>query len=389
MLTPEEALDDALDNNPSIRAARLQVDAASARVLPSYLWKNPSFDVMWMNLPPASLDLRESEMRQYAVSQMIPFPGKMTNMGLEMAAERRGVEANADAEISHVLAQVERAYWMLYMLERESEILSESRALLDQLLASARSRYATGAAPQADLLRAPLARSELGVKLTTLEEEIKAARLELALLLGRDGTNLPQLPDDIPLSFDTLPLFYSDSAPQVRAANAMEDAFGHELRGAWLELAPDFMASYRWREMGGERGTGDVMVGVSIPLWVWPKGSGAIIAASAERKAARYETEAMRNEVESMRASLEAKIASSKARIRSIQDEVIPLAEQSLEASRIAYRTGAVDFPMLLDAEEEWRTVRMEFEEARFSYQAALADLNALLGGYEIEMESK
>lgn len=388
VLTIEQALGEALYNNPVILAADAQVDAASARVLPAFPWPDPSFEVMWMNLPPGSLDLGEAGKRQYALSQMIPFPGKRVVQGSATAAQRDAVEAGSYGVISRTLADVEKVYWTVYKLQRDKAILEESLALLDQLLASARSRYTTGTAPQAEVLRAQLARSEVEVKLIGLEEKLDASKVELTLLLGRESDNLPTLPEDIPIVFSSLEFPEVESAPMVQASKANFRAANRQLTGAWLDLTPNFMAAYRWRDgASGEMGSGDVMVGITLPIWVWPRGSERITAASASRKAAVYQNQAALNQVETMYAKLSAKLAASQAEIERIQQEVLPLAQQTLASSRISYETGALEFNTLLEVEESWHSARMSLEASRFEYQAALADLRALLGGYEIARE--
>ena len=387
VLTLEEALEEAMHSNPTILAADAQVDAASAKVLPSFLWPDPSFEVMWMNIPPGSFDPAEAGMTQYAVSQMIAFPGETLARGTAMAAKQDMVEAQSDATVSRTLADVEYAYWNVYKLQRDKSILEESLMLLDQLLASARSRYATGAAPQAEVLRAQLARSEVEVKLVSLEEKLGASRIELALLLGRESADLPTLPEDIPIEFAVTEFPSTETAPMVKMSEAKVRASNRRLTGSWLALAPDFMAAYRWREADGGMGSSDIMVGITLPIWVWPKGSNRIIAASAERKVAIYQNQATSNQVETMYAKLTAKLTASRAEVERIQHEVLPLAEQALASSRLAYETGAVEFNTLLDAERSWRAVRMSLEASRFEYQTSLADLRALLGGYEIARE--
>jgi len=389
VLTLEEALEEAMRSNPTILAADAQVDAASARVLPAFLWPDPSFEVMWMNIPPGSLDPADAGMTQYSVSQMIAFPGKTLARGTAMAAKQDMVEAQSDATVSRTLADVEYAYWTVYRLSRDRDILNESLVLLGQLLASARSRYATGAAPQAEVLRAQLARSEVEVKLVSLEEKLGASKIELALLLGRESADLPTLPEDIPIEFAVTEFPSTETAPMVQMSEAKVRASNRQLTGAWLDLMPDFMAAYRWREANGEMGSGDIMVGITLPIWVWPKGSNRIIAASAERKVTIYQNQATSNQVETMYAKLTAKLTASRAEIERIQHEVLPLAEQALASSRLAYETGAVEFNTLLEVERSWRSARMSLEASRFEYQTSLADLRALLGGYEIKRETR
>lgn len=237
------------------------------------------------------------------------------------------------------------------------------------------------------MLRAQLARSEVEVKLVSLEEKLRASRVELALLLGRESADLPTLPEDIPIEFAVTEFPSTETAPMVQMSEAKVRASNRQLTGAWLDLMPDFMAAYRWREANGEMGSGDVMVGITLPIWVWPRGSGRITAASASRKAAVYQNQAALNQVETMYAKLTAKLTASRAEIERIQHEVLPLAEQALASSRLAYETGAVEFNTLLDAERSWRSARMSLEASRFEYQTSLADLRALLGGYEIARE--
>lgn len=387
VVTLKQAFDEALANNPAVLAAEENADAASARVPSSYLWPDPSLEVMWMNIPLGSVDPADAGTRQYAVSQKIPFPGKQALKGSQMSAVKDMVDAKSLILINDILAGTERAYWTTYRLGRDRAILEESLVLLDQLLASARSRYATGTAPQAEVLRAQLARSEIEVKLISLDQMQVASRIELALLMGREASDQPQLPVDIAIQLSSIEDSF-ESAPAIEASQANVRLANRKQVSAWLDVAPDFMAAYRWRDdQDGGTGSSDIMLGVSLPIYVWPRTSGRIIAAHAERKAAVYSELAVRDQVQSTYVRLSAKLSSSREEIERIQSEVLPLAQQALASSRIAYETGAVEFNTLLDAEQSWRSARMSLEEARFNYQSALAELRALVGGYEIDEE--
>ncbi len=385
-LTLDAAISEAYQNNPSIQAARYQIDATSAAVVPSYVWPDPRFEVMWMNIPEASLDPRDAGMRQYSVTQVIPFPGKQVIKGSVMSAKADIVEAQSDAHVNTTLADVERSYWNVYRVERDKAILEESVSLLDQLLASVRSRYTTGAAPQSEVLRTQLARSEVDVTLLTLEEKLAASRIELALLLGRDADDLPILPRDIPIEFASAEVT-TESAPMIQASQANLRAADRQLARSWLDAAPDFMAAYRWRDGDALTGTSDIMLGITLPIYVWPRSSNRIIRASADRKAAIYQDQAIRNRIEIMYTMLGARLTSSQAEIERTQLEVLPLAEQALASTRIAYETGAVEFNTLLEVERSWRSARMSLEASHFTYRTALADMKALVGGYEIDEE--
>ena len=71
----------------------------------------------------------------------------------------------------------------------------------------------------------------------------------------------------------------------------------------------------------------------------------------------------------------------AQARIVEIyQTSVIPQSQQSLEAARSSYRTGAASFVTVVDNERTLLLNRLALARAEADYGTALADLGAALG---------
>jgi len=388
-ITLDELIQEALQNNPELRAFEAGHHAAVARIPQMSALDDPRFDIEIEEAPGAA-PLKTSEWKyvNFGISQMLPFPGKLAKA--QKIAEIDAEHAYHDyaEKALDVIAGVKAAYFELYMIQRGLEINRENINLMTQFVNIAKIRYTVGQVMNQDVLKANVELARLANAQITWQQQEETVKAMLNVLRNRaPQTPLGQavLPERRPLSFDLealqrhalahRPMIHHDSlsVAQSRVANSL----------ARRQYWPDFDLSlmYVTSPFDGFRGF-TAMAGVSLPfsLWSIKKQRGRVEETAAETRM----KEAMLNNTKNMilfavKDGL-TKVQSAQRMLELYRTTVLPQAEQSLQATLANYQTRQTDFLMLLDSYRMLQMSKMEYYEAEAKYEMNLAELERAVG---------
>lgn len=387
-LTLDEVVKEALENNPEILAAENKWEAARAKVPQVRWWSDPQLGISFERIPQGSYSLGAAKMRMLSISQMIPFPGKLSLKGRMAQREVMIAKEESEAKQQAVVAQVKSAYYRLFLVHKSIEIVNEEKDLLRKFERIAETEYAVGQAAQHDVLKAQVELSLIADDLITLQEEdLPTAEAKLNDILNR----LPHSPLGIPEEF-TIPKLeksgkeIEEFALEYRQAlKAME--YGVEKSETAYKLAkmaylPDFGIKFMRTEMETSMNTettGGVMLSINIPLWFWKKGYG-VSEKRAQKRSAEASYQAMKNMVLFEVQNALAKFNTSERRVNLFKTSIIPQAEQTLKAATVAYETGKVDFLTLMNSERMLRDARLKYYKILMDHATNLANLEKVVG---------
>jgi cobalt-zinc-cadmium efflux system outer membrane protein len=390
-LSLSELIAQALENNPEIRAAKRRVESVQAKAKQATYLEDP--EVNWeawgvpLNQP---VNYHKANPLILGVRQKLPFFGKLGLKGEIAGQEVKMVVQELRAKEQEIVAKVKSAYADYFMANKSFEIFKELLELVRYTSTTAEGLYQVGKAPQQDVIKALLERTELLNKLTGAEKELTISQAKLNTLLSRPPSSPLGQPGEpalapVELQSSNLEKLAIEQRPEVRA---LESSINKSERA--VELAernrkyPDFMVGlqYWYAPEQSPKNMYTPMLSLSIPFSPWTKGKHdyEIEEALAERQAARANLAAMKNmalfEVKEMSAKVEAAMKS----VSIYRDGLLPQAEQSFQAAVAAYQTGGVNFMTLLDAQRTIRDVRMGYYKALVDYEQSRADLERAVG---------
>lgn len=387
--TVESLLAHARQANPEFALMQREAEAAGARIAPAGNLPDPSFSVELRDIT------RDSEISptlspsrvgstKYTLRQMFPWPGKreLARSAAEASAEQSSEAARAvwnELAMKLKLAQARR-----YELVQRQQIVGENDALLAQLEAVTRSRYAGGLAVQADAVRALSERTMLRGESISLAAQARSADAQVNALLAR--------PPDAPLAAPATPrlpageLQYAQLAEKLRDRNADLAVERARLAGAersrdlaYRNRYPDFSVSVSPIQRGTQLVDYDLMFEITIPLQqgtrrAQEQEAQAMVAAASSRREA-----AMQRALGELGASL-VQLDGARQMARLSEESLLPQARLNLEAALIAYESGKLDFSSLLDAERQLRQARLSLLAAQVEAQMRAAEIERLIG---------
>lgn len=390
-LTLSELLAQALENNPEIQAAKKKVESARARAGQATYLEDPEVNFEAWGVPlNQPVNYRKANPLIFGVRQKLPFFGKLGLKGEMAGQEVRMVEEELRAKEQEIIAKVKSAYADYFMASKSVEIYKELLELVRYTSTTAEGLYQVGRAPQQDVIKALLERTELLNKLTWAEKELTTSQAKLNTLLSRPPSSLLGQPGEpalapVNLQSSNLEKLAVEQRPELRA---LESSINKSERA--VELAernrkyPDFMVGlqYWFAPDQSPKHMYAPMVTLSIPFSPWTKGKHdyEVEEALAERQAARANLAAVKNMTLFEVTEISAKVEAAMKSVSIYRDGLLPQAEQAFQAAVSAYQTGGVNFMTLLDAQRTIRDVRMGYYKALVDYEQSRADLERAVG---------
>jgi outer membrane protein TolC len=389
----QELLAEAVRNNPEIRAARNEREAAQHRVSPAGALDDPMLEAGVINAPLASQTFRREDMtmKMLGLSQKFPYPGKR-DLRQDVAAKDAESVAYAYQEtVNRVLRDVKTAYFELAFVAESTQLVEKNKRVLEQFLKISESRYAVGQGNQADVLKAQTQLSRMADELIKLGRERRAIEAELILALGRGPETGAPVPAtlrlrDAALQFELLRETAIKERPQLLGLQSLIARNGRVIDLARKDYYPDFdvKLSYGQRDKTLDGMSRDDMVSftvaINLPVWRESKRDPRVAEAIAMRDQATDMYQAQQNEVSSKLRQQVANAEQSLKSARLYETGILPQARLAVESSLAAYRVNRVDFLTLLDNQMTVLNYEVSYASALSNYNKALAEIDLLTG---------
>jgi outer membrane protein, heavy metal efflux system len=385
----DKLIREALLNNPQLRAARHAGAAARTRISQATALDPPQVGYEFYQTPLSSFPLpfRNGMETDYSVQQMFPFPGKRASMAESARNYASMTEQKAYSLERQIVRDLKAAWYELYLAERKLEINSQNRDLLKDLIAVASSQYEVGKGNQADILRVQTELSMLSAEALWLDKDSKVAQAMINSLAGRPaGTPLAapaEIENELPRwrveQLDSLAL---QTRPELKEMHLSVSMSRAELTLSRRERFPDLMLRLMYKDMEMSRDYWSTMVGFSITQAFWSKGKYEARIQENRINIQRTEEELanMQNMVTFQVHSAFEKTEAGRELVNYYRNTVIPQAEQTLLSTIAAYRSGTVDFLMVIDAARMRLRSHDDCQMSIMNYMVSQADLEQAVG---------
>ena len=152
-----------------------------------------------------------------------------------------------------------------------------------------------------------------------------------------------------------------------------------EVELARAEGVPDLTAGlgYRWFNDTGDSVS---VAGVSVPLPVFDRRQGDILAARFGVASGENQKRAVELKVEAVLAVAHARLANAHDEAIALRDEALPPATEAYQAIRQAFDQGNLGFLDVLDAERTLIELRQQYLDALAEYHGSVAEIEGLIG---------
>jgi cobalt-zinc-cadmium efflux system outer membrane protein len=375
-------------DNPTLRAGKLGVDEFRVQETTAYLRPNPNLALTVDQINPFDGGPPHStfgSLLTVAAANYLHERQHKRELRLESARGATAIAVSTEADLEReLLFSLRGAFVRTLQAKAVLNVTKDNLAYYDHVLDISRERFKAGDIAQIDLDRLELQRVQFESDLQTAEVNLRTAKIQLLMLLN-DRTPVEQ--------FDVIGLFeFSeqvaplgdfrriavDTRPDLRAAvQAVDKAkTDHKLAVANGSTDPTFGFDV------GRNPPIDQYIGfnVSIPLRIFDRNQGEKLRTQLDIDRNQRLLDAAQALVFSDVDSAYAMVNSNLILLRPYKAKYLQQAVRVRDTITFSYQQGGASLLDFLNAENDYRSVQLNYVNLIGSYLTAAAQLNLAVG---------
>ena len=386
-LTWQQVKDRFEATNPTMRAARIGIDESRAQEVTAYLRPNPDMTTTLDQIAPFSGNPYRpfgSALPLVSASYLHERGGKR-ELRLESAQKGTAVAQSqlADQERT-LLFNLRNAFVQALQQKSVVALATENLAYYDRLLGVSGERFKAGDIAQVDLDRLELQRVQFETDLQTAMVNLRTAKIQLLMLLD-DRTPVELFDVTGPFEF-TEQVLTLDELHQTALANRPD------LKAA-MQAIDKAKTDYR---LAVANGTADptfamdlgrnppipayIGVSVTVPLRIFDRNQGEKERTQLDIRRNERLQDANQAQVFSDADSAFATLNSNRVLLRAYKNKYLDQATRVRETVSFAYQHGGASLLDFLNAQNDYRTVQLNYLNLVGAYMTAASQLNMAVG---------
>ena len=372
-----EAVALALDVSPELSASRREIAAAAGQIVQSRTRPNPEL----------GYSLEDTQSRTRTQSLQINWPIEMGGKrdARVNVAERNHDVAGADFDTrrADIRASVIAAYFEVLTAEERVALALASEELADKATDVVSKRVLAGKVSPVEETKSRVAGAGLRIESSQATGELRAAKLRLASLLGRDAV-------DVEVNSSV-----ADAIPLLPSTNALRDRLraSPTIRRAQLEIQrrsaivslerskamPDITLSLGVKRPN-ELQRNQILLGISVPLPVFDRNHGNVLEAIQREEKARDELAAVNTKITTEVMQARERLATARDQLDVLVRTILPGAKSAYDAARVGFENGKFSFLDVLDAQRTYFASKSQYIRTVSEAHRADADIDRILG---------
>lgn len=364
----------ALENNPTLRQAQAEIDAARGRARQAGTFPNPLVGYTGEEISTGPT-IRGGEHGAF-IEQTIPLGGKLGLSRSVFQHEATQAEALAESQRQRVLNSVRLGYYEALLAARRVEVDERLAQLTREAVGVTRQLFNVGAADKPDFLQSEIEERRAQIDLTQARNMQFRAWRRLGALVGEPGLS----PRPLDGGLEALPelertrlleVILRDS-PELKAARLAAERGDLALRRARKEVVPDMVVRggprYN-RELLESSPTGPRAVGweatieVGFTLPIFNRNQGNIAAARAELSRSQSEIRRAELTLASRFADVFDEYLTSLRSAEVYRTDIVPRAEEAYQLYLARFREMAAAYPQVLVAQRTLVQMNQQYLE--------------------------
>jgi len=353
-LSLRELIDEALRNNPDILMSDARVSAAEYRIPQAESLPDPMFMFGYENDGTRDIYTFGDEMAadsrwMFSVSQMFPFPGKLSLKSEMSSRNAEGMKASSASLRLKTIARVKELYYDLFLAYKNTGLLQEMTGLFSRVEDAALARYSTGMAQQQEVLMAQTEKYMLLETGEMLTQKVQSIEAMLNSVTGRDVNAPLGMPSEPPFTaynhdMDELIRAAHENSPEIKAGRKMIEEAETRVEMARKDYYPDLTVNAGYSAKGPDLpDMWSLTTSINIPLFYKTKQRQAVLEARSSMSEARYGLEAAELMIASAVKENYSMLKTSERLMDLYKNGLAPRVHQDFESALSGYVTGKAE----------------------------------------------
>ncbi len=376
VITLDKAIEKAKENYPSLKAAQLEIDKQKAL-------KNTSYDFGITSLYTGKEEVGNGLVgiqNQIGIKQSdIDIFGISSKKKLAETRTERAIAGKTFTEFS-LIRNVRIAWYKAVYMKNQLVLLKQIDSLYEHFQKAAEIRYNTGQTSKIEYISALTKYKELQVNIKTAESNYKASLTELNQYLMLSNDFEIETNDTEPDLFNILSKLDSiNSNPVINYFEKSTVVAKYLWKKEQAGYFPKIDVGYVKQSLGGVSGFYGWEVGISAPLLFFEK-SGRTKASKLNYQISQQQLIQKNLEVNTEYNRLINSYTALNELIEYYKKEALPLANEQIKASDLAYKLGSIDYVQFIQNIDAAVNTKQEFLKRQTEYFKLSAQLKYLAG---------
>jgi cobalt-zinc-cadmium efflux system outer membrane protein len=385
-LTLDAALEQAINNNADLAAARSTVEEARGRLKQAGLWPNPRLDIS--NVSDKSFRNEGEYDRSAGLSYEFPIAGRIARQADVARVDVALALAELNEGERRLLGDVASSFYEIVSDKRQIALRDRLIAVEQSLVKATQARFRAGEVSALDVNTATLELQRLQQERAVLDSMRAAKLAQFVALLGQTQGRELQLEATLPAIEPTRPLAQLieaavQSRPDLRFALLSIDRARADKKLASASAWEDWSVAVGVRQSltvldGVPPQSQDkaLMTSLSIPLPLINRNQGARAAVASATLAASARARGLELRVRQEVAGQYEQTTRLAGALQAYEGSILPLSARNAEEARTAYRRGQIGIAGVVQIERQALDVNTGYETALLQYLQSLAALN-------------
>jgi len=385
VLTLEDCIELALENNPKLVSSSHRAKSAEARAMQEGLLPNPELALEFEEFAGTG-EFGDGDVWEATalISQPIELYGKRGKR--KDAATKQAELAGWDYESRRLdlILEVKKAFYQALHAQERLARTEDLVGLVEQTHDAVSARVTAGKVSPVELEKSKVELSLAMVELARARAELDSARAALSSLWGSVNPCVFVVSGEFcharpaPCYEDLLELIdrNPDLARGPDEVEFLEKSVDLEKAEAGSEMEVGFGVRYL-----AESEDTTYVAELSLPLAIFDRNQGGIERARLEMAAGKEDVRAAEVEAKLLLFQKQRELSSAYAEVCMLRDGALPGAETAFESVSEGYRAGKFNYLDVLDAERTLFETRESYLKALLSYHTAAAEVERIIGG--------
>ncbi len=373
-LTLDEAIKIALQNNPQIKSASLEVDQQNAL-------KKTAFDLPKTNISVLNGQYNSEIKDTYiGITQDIYFPTVYVQQNKVQKQNVLLSEKSLAVTQAELIRNVKSAYYQLVYTNEYLRLLTYQDSVYKNFSEKAELKHKTGESSYLEMLAAKNKYNEVQLQKKQVEADLKIHQQELQKLLNTQQTisiaeNKLQK-QTLSVSADTAAIKQN---PLLAYYNQKITLASSQLSLEKNKFLPDFSIGYFNQSLDGTKGFQGVQFGIGIPLFFWGQ-QGRVQSAKIETQIAQSDYENYQNNLKALFNQQFQEYQKFSDLVNYYESEGLKEADEILKVSNLAYSKGEIGYVEYIQNLTQAINIKAQYFQSLNDLNQTVININYLTG---------
>ncbi|MGL6075429.1 MAG: TolC family protein [Fimbriiglobus sp.] len=359
----QELITMTMEHNPRLAQVGWAVETARGRAVQAGLYPNPTITVTGDELGdrtgPGGIWTAPFFQQEIVTANKLALSQAAALKEVDQASLR------VASEKYELFTTVRQNYYEVASLQRRAEIGAELVALAEKSVENSQKLLKSGLGSELDVVQLEVDLERYRADLDSTNRALPGAFRRLAASVGVKDLPYGKLAGDLEANLpdydlDSVRTYMIGIHPEIRSAQVGFEKAHLLVKRATVEPTPNVTVGTGYVRQSQNR-SNDWVISASVPVPLWNKNQGNILAAKAEVHVAANEVVRVQNDLVARLAAAHSPYAAAKQRAERYKSAILPKAEKTYQLALRGQKGGEFEYLRVLQAQRAVAEARLEY----------------------------